>query len=185
MRKAEKVPLNDLVKTLKDGQIQDLEIMPLDNRIRYYHYEHEDGMGILMFVNEGIRDYRGTVRFSDRRQIYAYDAWSNRLLEVPYNGESFSLEIEQLKSLMIILDASGDSLKDFLICAEPWNEKKEISFSVSWRRSICKSIEYPYFKEEKQVSVPDTLAEEQQIFQDLFVMRIIFAHRMAKNICWK
>ena len=40
-----------------------LEIMPLDNRIRYYHYEHEDGMGILMFVNEGIRDYRGTVRF--------------------------------------------------------------------------------------------------------------------------
>lgn len=164
MRKAEKVPLNDLVKTLKDGQIQDLEIMPLDNRIRYYHYEHEDGMGILMFVNEGIRDYRGTVRFSDRRQIYAYDVWSNRLLEVPYNGESFSLEIEQLKSLMIILDASGDSLKDFLICAEPWNEKKEISFSVSWRRSICKSIEYPYFKEEKQVSVPDTLAEEQPDF---------------------
>lgn len=181
IRKAEKIPLDNLVNTLKDGQIPELEIMPLNNRIRYYHYEHKDGMGVLMFVNEGTQDYRGTVNFSDRRQIYTYDAWSNHLSEVPYNGETFSLKIEPLKSVMMILDDFGDSLKNILTCAELWNERKEIEFLASWKRSICKSIEYPYFKEEKYVSMPDMLAEERPDFSGFVRYENTFCAREGKE----
>lgn len=40
----------------------------------------------------------------------------------------------------------------------------ETEFLRSWRRSICKSIEYPGFGEAKEIRIPDNLAEEEPEF---------------------
>ncbi len=37
-------------------------------------------------------------------------------------------------------------------------------FTMGWKRSICRSIDYPAFKEKKTVEIPDNLAEERPDF---------------------
>lgn len=165
MKCAACIALEKVVSTLEEADVPEISIAPANNRVRYYHYEHKDGSAIYLFVNEGTEIYRGNVRLEDERAAYCYDAWGNCLNEADYNGSSFQVTIEPLKSCILILDAAADAreiaaYKKAVIKAEGTG----VELPKTWKRSTCRSIEYPNFVEEKEICLPDSLSVEEPEF---------------------
>ena len=174
------ISLEEAAKAAETVGAAEFKIAPADNRIRYYHYEHEDGTAVYMFVNEGTDTYLGEVRFEEKRikqlngkVLYQYDAWENVLKDAAIEEGRLALEIEPLKSRIFIFDAAaaveeiGSIQKMKLwesLDAQAGSMVSETEFLRSWRRSICKSIEYPGFGEAKEIRIPDNLAEEEPEF---------------------
>lgn len=160
------VKLDDLVQILRSKNIPELAITPSDNRIRYYHYEHRDGSGIFIFVNEGKETYKGAVKIKDKRSCYLYNAWNNCIHPANYDGMNLQLTIEPLHSKVVVFDSDPNALDgaEGFIKHEIEAYGEEISLNGKWERSICRSIDYPEFKDKKTISLPDTLAEEEKEF---------------------
>ncbi len=187
---AEIVELTNLVSTLQKQQIPEIEIAPANDRIRYYHYKYDstseccdldqedlfkDDTEIYYFINEGVETYKGTVNFlSDEKikanAVYFYDAWENRLIstESAWDEEknSISIEIEPMKSLILVFDCSKTTnvlpISAISDCKD--YNLENANFLNQWKRSLCKSIEYPNFTESQEVTIPDKLTEEKPLF---------------------
>lgn len=152
--------VDELVPLVQNLQFTDIKIKPEYDRLRYMHYEHEDGSAVYMFVNEGIETYRGRVQLAEERCGYLYDAWENQVYPAEYSGGELTVEVVPLKSLIVIFDKEYP--KSF---GEPVSNAGEVlAFAKEWQRSLCKSVEYPAFKDEKQVMLPDDLAAEKPEF---------------------
>ncbi|MDR2178652.1 MAG: hypothetical protein LBP20_11545 [Treponema sp.] len=158
--------LDTLIPCLRDMCGHEMTISPADDRIRYLHYVHDDGMSIFYLVNEGAAVWKGVVNFSCTRPCAAYDAWNNRLEAVKAHvnggGTEIAAEIEPLKSLIIVFDDAllpGDIGKPTV---KP--QGCIIDLDGGWTRSVCDAIEYPLFKEAEKVNLPDRLAEEKPEF---------------------
>lgn len=167
----EVVPLDELVAKLSRQGVNELSIEPENNRVRYYHYEHQDGSAVYLFVNEGDDIYEGNVQIPDERDCYIYDAWENTvyraevLREEDKKAKKFSLSLEPLKSQIVIFDQK-ESVEEVLK-----QEKcplavsgEEVKLGTVWKRSICRSIDYPKFGEKKEICLPDLLHEEEPLF---------------------
>lgn len=167
----EVVPLDELVAKLSRQGVNELSIEPENNRVRYYHYEHQDGSAVYLFVNEGDDIYEGNVQIPDERDCYIYDAWENTvyraevLREEDKKAKKVSLSLEPLKSQIVIFDQK-ESVEEVLK-----QEKcplavsgEEVKLGTVWKRSICRSIDYPKFGEKKEICLPDLLHEEEPLF---------------------
>ena len=165
------VPLSELAEMLEKSGISEISIMPENNRIRYYHYEHADGSAVYMFVNEGNGIYEGTVEMPESRACYVYDAWENTIQDAEAVRDEtpgitkVSLVLEPLKSYLLVFE-SRDTAEAVLKekTTQISGEGVEIPFIGTWQRSICRSIEYPHFKAKKEVTIPDRLHEEEPEF---------------------
>lgn len=163
--KCQSVSLEELVDILRKENVPEISISPENNRIRYLHYHKETDL--YYFINEGTEIYRGTVTLPQTGSVYVYHAWDNVLEEAEKtqdNGKSIvTIELEPYQSLIVVFDeAEKDVLRKPLSITE--KEGKEILFTQNWRRSICKSIAYPDFKEDKEITLPDKLSEEMPEF---------------------
>lgn len=167
----EVVPLDELVAKLSRQGVNELSIEPENNRVRYYHYEHQNGSAVYLFVNEGDDIYEGNVQIPDERDCYIYDAWENTvyraevLREEDKKAKKVSLSLEPLKSQIVIFDQK-ESVEEVLK-----QEKcplavsgEEVKLGTVWKRSICRSIDYPKFGEKKEICLPDLLHEEEPLF---------------------
>lgn len=167
----EVVPLDELVAKLSGQGVNELSIEPENNRVRYYHYEHQDGSAVYLFVNEGDDIYEGNVQIPDERDCYIYDAWENTvyraevLREEDKKAKKVSLSLEPLKSQIVIFDQK-ENVEEVLK-----QEKRplvvsgeEVKLGTVWKRSICRSIDYPKFGEKKGICLPDLLHEEEPLF---------------------
>ena len=167
----EVVPLDELVAKLSRQGVNELSIEPENNRVRYYHYEHQDGSAVYLFVNEGDDIYEGNVQIPDERDCYIYDAWENTvyraevLREEDKKAKKVSLSLEPLKSQIVIFNQK-ESVEEVLK-----QEKcplavsgEEVKLGTVWKRSICRSIDYPKFGEKKEICLPDLLHEEEPLF---------------------
>lgn len=165
------VPLSELAEMLEKSGISEISIMPENNRIRYYHYEHADGSAVYMFVNEGNGIYEGTVEMPESRACYVYDAWENTIQDAEAVRDEttgitkVSLVLEPLKSYLLVFE-SRDTAEAVLKekTTQISGEGVEIPFISTWQRGICRSIEYPNFKAKKEVTIPDRLHEEEPEF---------------------
>lgn len=137
----------------------DVQIVPAARRIRYLHYQNENGTHLYMIFNEENEPYKGRIRINHRGSCYGYNAWENILEKLPIQrseeGTLLQAEIEPLKPLIVIFDNEEDEIQDPLCLGEG-----KRPFTMGWKRSICRSIDYPAFKEKKTVEIPDNLAEE-------------------------
>ena len=137
----------------------DVQIVPAARRIRYLHYQNENGTHLYMISNEGNESYKGIIRINHSGSCYGYNAWENILEKLPIQkteeGTLLQAEIEPLKPLIVIFDNEEGEIQSPLRFGE---EKRP--FTAGWKRSICRSIDYPAFKEKKAVKIPDDLAEE-------------------------
>ena len=159
------VPLNQLTDILRQKGIPEITLAPKNNRIRYLHYRKE--ADIYYFINEGTENYRGTIEIPQKGAVYAYHAWDNALEEVEKtesDGKScIKVELEPFQSLILVFDdVGGRALRKHLSYLEKFG--KEAVFAGTWKRSICESIAYPSFRQEKEISLPDKLAEEMPKF---------------------
>ena len=165
------VPLSELAEMLEKSGISEISIMPENNRIRYYHYEHADGSAVYMFVNEGNGIYEGTVEMPESRACYVYDAWENTIQDAEAVRDEtpgitkVSLVLEPLKSYLLVFESRDTAEAVLKEKTTPISgEGVEIPFISTWQRGICRSIEYPNFKAKKEVTIPDRLHEEEPEF---------------------
>lgn len=157
--------LEELVSLLRTEKLNEIEMNPSDNRIRYLHYKKDTDL--YYFINEGTQTYSGNVILPQTGDMYAYNAWDNVLEKAEKKGKDgktiVHLELEPFASCIFVFDSAGESeMRSPLWRLE--KNGKEISFSEPWMRSICKSINYPSFDLPKKVNLPDQLAEEMPAF---------------------
>lgn len=156
------IELEDLIRLMDEQHISEIGLIPANNRIRYLHYYNGNDMFYL--VNEADEIYKGVVTLPVKGKCYSYNAWDNRLEKVEAttfeNGTKVNVEIYPRKSLIIIFDDAQEEL----LCEIVKTSGVELKLQKNWVRSICRSIDYPHFKEEKEVKLPDNLAEEKPKF---------------------
>ncbi len=144
-----------------------------------------------MLVNEDSSPWEGSLLLPrENGPCFLYDAWENRCEEIrviseknvcdrdPISGcsdandfiheenavltekpagVSINLRLEPLKSCFLVF---GDCSSPMYLLPET---ECEIPFSA-WTRSVCEGSDYPDFSQEKEVALPDRLAEEQPEF---------------------
>ncbi|MBQ1312627.1 MAG: hypothetical protein IIY55_12340 [Blautia sp.] len=173
------VPLEKTAEWACAQGAKEITFLPQNNRLRYLHYIHEDQTEVYLFVNEGTEVYKGTVAIpglsgndgTDGR-AYFYDAWNNRIYAAKTDAGSLPVIIEPLHMRILVVEASAEkALKE---CGKPeafpaaekicLSDHARIPFKGNWKRSICRSHDYPAFEGQKEVSLPDTLEKEQPLF---------------------
>lgn len=175
--------LEDVVPSVCGHYFRDVTLCPANNRIRYYHYIHEDQTEVYLIVNEGTQAYTGTIYVKNTGTAYGYNAWDNcpEPVEVKTDGEGteIALTVEPLKPQIVIFDGgvsgetdagvSGKSAAGMEILKKYMRvpvkaEGMSVEFNGPWQRSICRSIDYPLFDGQKAVTLPDALAAEEPEF---------------------
>lgn len=153
------IDLEQITDEIRRLKVNEISILPANNRMRYFHYLHEDETSVYLFVNEGTEIYHGTVLLQEKKPCYIYDAWDNCVRKANYDKGSLTVTIEPLKSLIVIFDEKSDiGVEQYSIATTA--EGEELTWEKDWNRSICSSIDYPAFKETKEIVIPDSLAEE-------------------------
>ncbi|MCR5546815.1 MAG: hypothetical protein K6F30_10120 [Lachnospiraceae bacterium] len=170
-RDADCVTLDKVVESLLKIGAYEVKLSPKNNRIRYIHYVQKNGVGVWMFVNEGSEVFEGELESNSfekaTKEIYEYDAWDNTIKEVVIDHNKIMTRIEPFKSVIYIEDYETNERElsqYYKNRYESGGDWKVINTSESWRRSICRSIEYPNFEKEKMVTLPDNLCNEEPMF---------------------
>ncbi len=185
--------LDRLPEMIREKKVQELEITPADNRVRFLRYIHKDSSIVYFLINEGTESWQGTVHFRkesfDCPMVYEYDAWENSILELKKDGINVSMTIEPLKSRVFVFDYAGENKElsdnfgaDCGKCKEePASSWQELSMDKAWKRSVCRSIDYPAFGSAETVMLPDNLAEDKPDFSGFVRYENTFvAHRGEK-----
>ena len=162
LKHMESIPLEAVAQVLREKKVVPLSITPADDRIRYYHYEHQDGSAVYLFVNEGTTCYTGEVQWQEQRECTAYDAWHNTLSPVETKKGAVKIEVEPMQSLILVADPicpQEELLTKRLVPIGPYT-----ILQTGWQRSTCQSIDYPNFGSVREVHLPDQLAEEAPTF---------------------
>lgn len=155
------VPLEELVPMLRGLNLPGARFAPESSYLRAMYYQGE--CELSYFVNEAAQTYTGTVTVPTTGCCYGYDAWKNECCAVDAQaceeGTRLSMTLEPKKSLIVLFDdADSALLREPLVCC---GERTELTH---WKRSVCEAIAYPDFAEEKEVTLPDQLAQEQPAF---------------------
>lgn len=169
---AKSVKLTELADYMRERKMPQLQLSPAEKFIRSYQYYGEPE--ILYLVNEGTEIYEGNIRLQGTPEIcYRYDAWENRLelLDVractelsealedceTESGLEIKVRIEPGKSWIIVFDQEmPGNLKERSI----YHIVRKIKIESNWKRTVCKSIDYPAFGHSSQVSLPDFAERE-------------------------
>ena len=156
-------PVAKLSEVLKEAGIFDAVLSPESRRVRILHYEGDEKFYYL--VNEAAESYSGTVELPSEGPWTMYDAWENKICGV-YEGAKIPVVLDPSKSIFLVAGDYAPDEKKEEIARENlfFQQAKAVDFSEGWTRSICKSIEYPDFRDAKEISLPDQLAEEKPEF---------------------
>lgn len=165
LRKCPVVSPEDLAAFVRQQGGAEVSIWPANDRLRCYHYVHEDKTSVYMLVNEGTEDYCGTLELGQKGGCYLYNAWENCLETADYADGRLQICVEPRKSCIVIFDGAWDSAEvkaaTKAVIKAGGDEK---NFDGRWQRSVCRSRNYPAFGNTKEVTLPDRLWEEQPTF---------------------
>ncbi len=156
------IPLEQLIPFLDTLKVAEVRLIPPSHRIRYLHYIN--GASVYYLVNEGDQRYQGEVLLPEAGSVYRYDAWRNRIFWVKSQdcegGMRVSVTMDPMESVILVLDEAGEEElgTDF-----DYTDLKKYPI-VSWKRGICRALEYPCVQKEKLISLPDHLEEEEPEF---------------------
>lgn len=118
---------------------------------------------MFFFVNEAAEGYHGTVTIPYNGPCCWYNPWRNAVHPVLGtacgNGLRLEVVLEPSHSLILLLDEP-----DAALLTEPVQCTGQKLPLEGWRRSVCAGTGYPHFEDEKPVSLPGHLAEEQPEF---------------------
>jgi hypothetical protein len=124
-------------------------------------------MSLYLFVNEGDAAWKGVVRIPLIQPCAVYDAWNNNLettaAQINSGGTDIAVEIEPLKSFIVVFDNALSSMA-LPSAARATPHGAEMNLNEGWTRSLCDAVEYPAFRDAKELNLPDALAGEQPGF---------------------
>jgi len=172
---AETIKVDAVATTLSD--IVDVTITPENSYIRYYHYLKDD-TNLYMVVNEGDKEYTGKITISGDyseikgKEVFAFDAWNNSIYKTDIVDGIGNITLKPSESRIFVIpkDEADARLLDSKAVAEIQipADKKLIQPNGNWTRSIVKSINYPNFSEQVEVSLPDDYAKVDADFSGWF-----------------
>ncbi|MGN0592887.1 MAG: glycosyl hydrolase [Ruminococcus sp.] len=142
-------------------------ITPASCRMRTYHYRGAEEL--YFFVNEDSEEYSGVVELPYFEKGYFYDAWENTVYpaepEQMENGTvRVALSLRPSESCILVM---GDCEMKSQLPA--FNKKQlasgqQLTFMGQWKQSQCRSIDYPNFTKEKQISTFTDVGKEDKKF---------------------
>ena len=151
---AQVIPVEGIAQAAAVSGAEQVVISPACTGLRALHYKGAEE--ILYLVNEMAEPWTGTVTVPFDGPIYAYNAWENVTRTIECEGGKVCLTIEPLKSIILVAGTTEAAPLPFLR-----GLKTELT---DWTRSVCESIDYPAFRDEVKVSLPDDYADEAPTF---------------------
>lgn len=151
------VALDTLVAFLSERGAKNVLLAPQNDRIRCMHYRRE--FDLYYFVNEGEKTYRGVAKLPQSGACYVYNAWENTMERAGLSEGGVAIDLEPKKSLILLFDEPDAMRLSAPLCTD--GEKTELA---CWTRSLCRSVDYPGFAEEREVTLPDRLSKEKPGF---------------------
>lgn len=175
--------LEELAPYLKRMGLPEAAFTPENPYLRALHYQGE--CELYYFVNEGAGKYEGTVCIPGDGPCYGYDAWKNRTYRLKpehirrEDGAALKLPVSlnPRSSLIVVLDTADEKLLCEPLCAEG----KTFPLTT-WKRSICGATEYPDFRKEKTVALPDCLARERPSFSGFVRYESTFSAKPGEKV---
>ena len=153
--------LANLVGFVRTNGFADVSIEPANNRVRYLYYKNPKP--VFLLSNEASERYEGTITLPETGSCYFYNAWENRIEPAQTQAiggcTRVKVTLEPRKCQVLVFD-EYDKNKMY-VPIDSYDEKKEL---VNWKRSTCRSIDYPVFNDAKDIMLPDKLAEEKPKF---------------------
>ena len=183
------VRLEDLAEEAERAGIRRLFLKPENNRVRVLKVQGDTTL--YMFTNEAAEVYEGIVELEEKGPCFLYDAWDNCCEEAavrpadaddPAGRVRIALRLEPMKSRFLILGCCDAAFRSRIdVCGKFSGMVMQIPVG-QWLRSTCEGKEYPAFGEERAVSLPDHLAEEQPEFSGYVRYRTTFRMK-EKTAC--
>lgn len=147
-----KIALNKLSQDLKSNGYFDIQVRSHEPYLRHYHYVHPD-LDVFMFFNESPHDtIRTEVVLPVKGEIYAYDAFRNRLSHLTTSDthpKSVQLTLYPYESIVLL---HGDNLDSHAIGPVDMEFNQNIDIQTKWTVSTADAEHYPYFVEWGQLS---------------------------------
>ena len=155
------VTIEEFLNQIRD--LRDINLSGDSKHVKYLHYEGK--LPIYYFVNEGQNLYEGVLTLPRLKKPVIYDAWNNAIYEISYEFDDdvvrATIQLESRKSLII---TEGEGLLAS-ISLEDKGRTLDHQISIKdFQRSICTGIEYPSFKDEKAVTLPDIVENDYPTF---------------------
>ena len=155
------VTIEEFLNQIRD--LRDINLSGDSKHVKYLHYEGR--LPIYYFVNEGQNLYEGVLTLPRLKKPVIYDAWNNAIYEISYEFDDdvvrATIQLESRKSLII---TEGEGLLAS-ISLEDKGRTLDHQISIKdFQRSICTGIEYPSFKDEKAVTLPDIVENDYPTF---------------------
>lgn len=153
---------------------REISFNPGNRYLRYIHYVNN--YDCYYFVNEDNDTYKGKLTMPLLDNPLIYDAWNNKLYPLNYivkdNRMEIEAEIEPRKSLIIYSD--GSQYETEKSTKEEIAECQDVVELKNFKRSVCLGIDYPVFKDTKEVAVPDVVHDEYPDFGGYIKYETIF-----------
>jgi len=141
------VALNKLSQELINNGYYDIHVHNPEPYLRYYHYVHPD-LDVFMFFNESPHKTISTeVALPVKGDIYAYDAFLNRLRRLNASDNdpnSVLLTLCPYESIMLLLGSNLEGYAEKPVDIEFTNA---IELKNAWAVSTSEAIHYPRFVE--------------------------------------
>lgn len=140
--------LNKLAQQLIADGHYDIRVDGYEPYLRNYRYVHDD-LDVFMFFNEHPhRTIRTEVVMPAQGEIYAYDAFLNRLTRVNANGEAgtkaVQLVLHPCESVVLL---HGSALAGCAAAPPPSTAWSYVELEGEWTVSLAEAEQYPRFRE--------------------------------------
>ena len=151
-RNVKHVALNKLSQDLITNGYYDIQVHTHEPYLRHYHYIHPD-LDVFMFFNESPHETICTaVVLPVKGEIYAYDAFLNRLSRLnasDTDSRSVPLTLSPYESIILL---HGDHLACHAVSPVDTKFNKTTDLQTKWKVSTADAEHYPHFEEWGQLS---------------------------------
>ena len=146
------VSLDELAREVRKI-VSTVSISPASKDVRILEYTNSDK--IYYLFNESDKVYEGSLSLDMNDGYYEYDAWNNKAYALKDNH----IVLYPNKGMIIVQGNADENLLSERV--ELKGEKYQL---FSFTRSVCSALEYPDFKDHKDISLPDDFALENKKF---------------------
>lgn len=156
---------------------REVRISPQSFRMRALHYKGVEEL--YYFVNEDDRVYEGIAKIPTAHSLYLYNAWDNRVEQADYQVKDAYTEIQLcLKpgESAVYIKGSCENQQEKVL---PGGER--LVLNTNWRRSICQSINYPDFQEEKPISSFGDYGKEHKKFSGFIAYEMVLSGEITSG----
>ncbi|RTE08382.1 glycosylhydrolase-like jelly roll fold domain-containing protein [Paenibacillus whitsoniae] len=148
------IALDDLTQTLFADGHYEIQVDGYEPYLRNYHYSH-DGLDVFMFFNEHPHQtIRRKIVLPVQGDVYAYDAFMNRLKKLHVElesktNEAVKIELHPYESIVLIhgTDLEGIEVPEEVDRSSQNEVRLEMEINSEWTVSLATAEAYPHFEE--------------------------------------